>query len=79
VSWADYSYVMPAGAFGYATQTLLAVAVLHETVSSLRWFGVALICVGVMLVGQTNPNTTKSPSSPVVEPVPNPLVGPLTP
>ena len=22
VSWADYSYVMPAGAFGYATQTL---------------------------------------------------------
>jgi len=25
VSWADYSYVMPAGAFGYATQTLLAI------------------------------------------------------
>ena len=79
VSWADYSYVMPAGAFGYATQTLLAVTVLHESVSSLRWFGVALICVGVMLVGQTNPNTTKSSSSPAIEPVPNPLVGPLAP
>src|SRR5262249_61878066 len=24
VSWADYSYVMPAGAVGYAVQTLLA-------------------------------------------------------
>ena len=30
MSWADYSYVMPAGAFGYALQTFLAVAVLHE-------------------------------------------------
>ena len=79
VSWADYSYVMPAGAFGYATQTLLAVAVLHESVSSMRWFGVSLICVGVMLVGQTNPNTTKSSSSSAAEPVSNPLVGPLAP
>src|SRR5262245_32703269 len=25
MSWADYSYVMPAGAFGYALLTLLAV------------------------------------------------------
>jgi hypothetical protein len=33
LSWADYSYVMPAG-------------------------GVVLICVGVLLVGQTKPRTT---------------------
>jgi len=58
VSWADYSYVMPAGAFGYAVQTLLAVVILHEAVNAQRWFGVLLICVGVLLVGQTNPNTT---------------------
>src|SRR5215470_12634853 len=31
MSWADYSYVMPAGAFGYALQTLMAVLILHET------------------------------------------------
>jgi uncharacterized membrane protein len=59
VSWADYSYVMPAGAFGYALQTILAVVVLHEAVNSQRWVGVALIVVGVLLVGQTHPNTTK--------------------
>jgi drug/metabolite transporter (DMT)-like permease len=59
VSWADYSYVMPAGAFGYALLTLLAVLFLHEAVSPLRWLGVFLICVGVVLVGQTRPRTTQ--------------------
>jgi uncharacterized membrane protein len=58
VSWADYSYVMPAGAFGYALQTMLAVVILHEVVTPRRWFGVILIVVGVMLVGQTHPSTT---------------------
>src|SRR6201981_3861157 len=59
VSWADYSFVMPAGAFGYAVQTLLAVVVLHEAVGARRWVGVVLIVVGVLLVGQTHPNTAK--------------------
>jgi uncharacterized membrane protein len=58
VSWADYSYVMPAGAFGYAIQTMLAVVVLHEVVTPRRWIGVVMICIGVLLVGQTKPNTT---------------------
>jgi len=59
LSWADYSYVMPAGAFGYALLTLLAVVFLHETVSPRRWVGVILICIGVLLVGQTRPRTTE--------------------
>ncbi len=59
LSWADYSYVMPAGAFGYATLTLLAVSFLHESVSPRRWIGVILICIGVLLVGQTRPRTTE--------------------
>ena len=59
LSWADYSYVMPAGAFGYAVLTFLAVIFLHENVSPRRWVGVALICVGVLLVGQTKPRTTE--------------------
>ena len=62
LSWADYSYVMPAGAFGYAVLTLLAVVFLHESVSWRRWFGVFLICVGVLLVGQTKPRTTEAPA-----------------
>jgi uncharacterized membrane protein len=60
VSWADYSFVMPAGAFGYAVQTGLTIVVLHEVVSPKRWIGVVLICVGVLLVGQTKPNTTNA-------------------
>ncbi|HUN64168.1 MAG TPA: hypothetical protein VMU53_19360 [Candidatus Sulfotelmatobacter sp.] len=66
VSWADYSYVMPAGAFGYALQTMLAVVVLHEAVNAQRWIGVVLIVTGVLLVGQTHPVTTetKVPSEP---------------
>jgi uncharacterized membrane protein len=59
LSWADYSYVMPAGAFGYALLTLLAVVFLHEAVSARRWVGVVLICIGVLLVGQTKPRTTE--------------------
>lgn len=61
LSWADYSYVMPAGAFGYAVLTLLAVVFLHESVSPRRWVGVILICVGVLLVSQTKPRTTEAP------------------
>ncbi len=64
VSWADYSFVMPAGAFGYATQTLLAILVLHEAVTLKRWIGVLIICFGVMLVGQTKPNTTTAQQVP---------------
>jgi len=59
MSWADYSYVMPAGAFGYALLTFLAVVFLHETVSPRRWIGVALICIGVLVVGLTKPRTTE--------------------
>jgi drug/metabolite transporter (DMT)-like permease len=63
MSWADYSYVMPAGAFGYALLTLLAVVFLHEKVSLQRWAGVLFICVGVILVSQTKPRTTpKNPA-----------------
>jgi uncharacterized membrane protein len=58
LSWADYSYVMPSTAFGYALVTLLAVVFLHESVSPRRWIGVVLICAGVLLVGQTKPRTT---------------------
>jgi drug/metabolite transporter (DMT)-like permease len=58
LSWADYSYVMPAGALGYVAVTLVGVFAFGETVSPRRWFGVALICVGVFFVGQTRPQTT---------------------
>src|ERR1700682_460623 len=58
LSWADYSYVMPASPIGYAAVTFVGMALLGETVSPRRWIGVALICVGVFLVGQTKPSTS---------------------
>ncbi|MEQ1884205.1 MAG: EamA family transporter [Bryobacteraceae bacterium] len=60
LSWADYSYVMPVGAFGYAMLTFFAVVFLHEEVSVQRWVGVALVCIGVFLVGRTKPSTTET-------------------
>ena len=58
LSWADYSYVMPASAIGYAAVTFVGMTLLGETVSPRRWMGVALICLGVFLVGQTKPHTS---------------------
>ena len=55
LSWADFSYVLPASASGYAVVTLLAYLWLGERVTWARWTGVALICLGVLLVGRTEP------------------------
>jgi drug/metabolite transporter (DMT)-like permease len=65
LSWADYSSVMPASAFGYAVVTLAGIFVFGETVTARRWMGVALICLGVVLVGQTKPRTTVVVQGPV--------------
>jgi drug/metabolite transporter (DMT)-like permease len=58
LSWADYSYVLPASAVGYAIVPLLGYAFAGEQVSSLRWSGVLLICVGVVMVGRTPVRTS---------------------
>lgn len=60
LSWADFSYVMPASAVGYAVVAFLGYAVLHEVVTPLRWAGVAVICLGVLLVGRTPARTTEA-------------------
>jgi drug/metabolite transporter (DMT)-like permease len=59
LSWADYSYVLPASAISTLVVALLARFVLHETVRPLRWAGVAMICLGVFTVGNTHPRTTE--------------------
>ncbi|MCL6480365.1 MAG: EamA family transporter [Firmicutes bacterium] len=60
LSWADFSFVKPSLAIGYALVTLLGALVLGEPVSLLRWFGIALICSGVALVARTDVRTTRS-------------------
>ena len=57
LSWADYSYVQPASSASYVFIALLAHFVLRETISPIRWLGVAIICTGVFVVGRTHPQT----------------------
>lgn len=59
LSWADYSYVLPASSISSLLIALLAHFVLHEAVSPTRWAGVGLICLGVFVVGETPPRTTE--------------------
>jgi drug/metabolite transporter (DMT)-like permease len=60
LSWADYSYVQPASSISYAVVALLASTWLGEFVPPSRWAGIAVICIGVFLVGHTHPSTTEN-------------------
>ena len=61
LSLADYSYVQPAAALGYAVVAILGAIFLREAVSLLRWVGIAFICAGVSFIRGTNPRTTEAP------------------
>ncbi len=58
LSWADLSYVLPVTSVGYVLSALLGVFVLKESVSPVRWFGIAMITLGAIIVGLTTPRTT---------------------
>jgi hypothetical protein len=62
LSWADYSYVQPASALTYGIVALLGKYVLAEKVTPLRWTGIAVVCVGVVIIGHTSPRTTAAAS-----------------
>ena|ERR1700761_4229265 len=57
LSWADYSFVQPASSIAYGVSALLGYLLLGERVSPLRWTGIAIICLGVFVVGQTSPQS----------------------
>ena len=59
LSWADFSFVQPASSFAYAIVALLGHFLLGEVVSTTRWMGIAIICLGVLIVGHTPPRTTE--------------------
>jgi drug/metabolite transporter (DMT)-like permease len=59
LSWADFSFVQPASSLSYVIVALLGHFFLHEFVSPLRWAGIALLCMGVLIVGYTPPRTTE--------------------
>ncbi len=59
LSWADFSYVQPASSFAYVIVALLGHYFLGEVVTVTRWIGIAIICLGVLLVGHTPLSTTE--------------------
>jgi len=59
LSWADFSYVLPATASMYVVIPLVGHFLLGEGVPAIHWIGIVLICLGVALVGQTPASTTK--------------------
>ena len=56
LSWAPLSVVIPASAFNYVVGTFGAKYLLKERVTSKRWMGVVMVCVGVALVLLTGKN-----------------------
>lgn len=65
LSWADLSYVLPITAVSYVLTALLGAVALGEYVSPVHWIGIAMIFLGVMVVGRTTPRTA---AARVVEP-----------
>lgn len=63
LSWADYSYVSPASAMSFAVVPLLGYTVLGEALSPIRWAGVGLIFLGVVLISRTPHRTTREDAS----------------
>ncbi len=62
LSWADYSFVQPvSNSISYPFIVLGGEFILHESVSPIRWAGVAVICLGVFVVGRTRVKTTGIP------------------
>ena len=57
LSWADFSFVQPVSAIGYALVAVLSYFLLGEIVPLTRWIGVLFICAGVALVSGTHPRT----------------------
>ena len=59
LTWADYSYVMPVSAVAYGIVALLGHFMLGEKVSTVRWIGIVIICLGVFIAGQTPHGSTE--------------------
>lgn len=57
LSRADLSFVLPAVSFEVVLNVLLASWFLEESVSPVRWAGVALISLGVILVARSGART----------------------
>src|SRR4051812_15970143 len=61
LSRADLSFVLPVTASAYVLVAILGHFALHDHISWIRWTGIALITLGVILAEETPDRTTKGP------------------
>lgn len=54
LSWEDLSVALPMQALNYVLVAVLAKYLLHEQISPLRWAGITLVCIGVMLITKSS-------------------------
>lgn len=59
LTWADLSYVLLVTSCGYALVAALGAIFLDESISPLRWCGIALVSCGVALVASTPASTSE--------------------
>ena len=50
LSWTGVTVALPLTAIEYGFAALLAVAILNESVPPVRWLGIALVVIGVILI-----------------------------
>ncbi len=60
LSWEDLTVALPMQALNYVLVALLAKYLLHEEISLLRWAGIALVCVGVILITKSSADDKKT-------------------
>jgi drug/metabolite transporter (DMT)-like permease len=53
LSWTDVTVALPMTAIEYGFAAFLAIIMLKEQVSLLRWIGIALVVAGVILIART--------------------------
>lgn len=53
LSWTGVTVVLPMTAIEYGFAALLAVILLKESVPPVRWMGIALVIVGVILIARS--------------------------
>jgi drug/metabolite transporter (DMT)-like permease len=52
LSWTGVTVALPMSAIEYGFAAILAVAILKESVPPVRWMGIALVVIGVILIAR---------------------------
>jgi drug/metabolite transporter (DMT)-like permease len=57
LSWTDVTVALPMTAIEYAFAAVLAIFLLKESVPPVRWMGIALVIIGVILIARSGGET----------------------